>query len=392
MTAQSNASAAPLNQSLQQRLSRGSHIPALDAVRGAAAWLVVMGHTFGPAALGRMAVSVFFVLSGFLITWLLVRESESTGKISLRDFYIRRTLRIFPAFYVFWIVCILAAVVRHAHIPWGEAWSSFFYMGDYYSALHASHINQIMGVTWSLGVEEKFYLLWPATFAFLHRNPRTLFRFTLASIAAIWIYRIVMCLAFSLPPDYLRYAFESRFDNILYGCALALGLKLLKIEPLLAAVNRFKLLPFVCGGALIAMAVFEDNFSLRFTYVLGMALMSMLVAVMLIQLVFLGAIRQWRWLDHPLLRFFGRISYSLYLYHIVVIALVDHFFPHLRIRLSYPLIYGGSTAAAYASYVIIEKPFLRLKHRFEVVAPATESRTVAPPFKAQVAGASDVAS
>ncbi len=389
MTAQSKASAPTLNQSLQQRLSRGSHIPALDAVRGASAWLVVVGHTFGPAALGHMAVAVFFVLSGFLITWLLVRESESTGTISLHNFYIRRTLRIFPAFYVFWAVCILAAVLRHAHIPWGEAWSSFFYMGDYYSALHASHVNQIMGVTWSLGVEEKFYLLWPATFAFLHRNPRQLFRFTLGSIAAIWLYRIVMCLSFSLPPDYLRYAFESRFDNILYGCALALGLKLIKIEPLLAAVNRFNPLPFLCGGALIALAVFEDHFSLRFSYIFGMALTSMLVAVMLIQFVFLGAIRNWRWLDHPMLRFFGRISYSLYLYHIVVIALVDHFFPHMRIRTAYPLIYGGSALAAYASYVIIERPFLRLKHRFEVVKPAAESRV---PLKAQVAGASEAAS
>jgi len=392
VTPQSKASAAPLNQSLQQRLSRGSHIPALDAVRGASAWLVVVGHTYGPDSLGRLAVSVFFVLSGFLITWLLVRESESTGRISLRDFYIRRTLRIFPAFYVFWVICILAAMLRHAHIPWAEAWSSFFYMGDYYGALHATHVNQIMGVTWSLGVEEKFYLLWPATFALLHRNPVKLLRFALASIAAIWIYRIVMCLSFSLPPDYLRYSFESRFDNILYGCALALGLKLLKIEPLLAAVDRFSALPFLAGAVMLGMAFYEGRFGSTFVYVFGMALTSMLVSVMLIQLVFLGSVRGWRWLDNRLFRFFGRISYSLYLYHIVVIGLVGYYFPHLRIRWSYPLIYGGSAAAAYASFVLIERPFLRLKDRFAVVAPAAEARTAVPQFKAQVAGVSDVAS
>lgn len=346
-------------------------------MRGVSAWLVVFGHTIGPDALGRMAVSVFFVLSGFLITWLLVRESESTGRISLRDFYIRRTLRIFPAFYVFWTICILAALLRHVTIPWGEALSSFFYMGDYYGALHASHVGLIMGVTWSLGIEEKFYLLWPATFALLHRNPVKLFRFALGGIAAIWLYRIVMCLAFSLPPDYLRYAFESRFDNILYGCALALGLKLLKIEPLLAAVNRFRALPFLSGAALIGLAVYEDHFSTKFVYAAGMALMSMLVSLMIIQLVFLGAVRGWRWLDHRVLRFFGRISYSLYLYHIVVIALVVHFLPHLRIRYAYPLMYIGSAAAAYASYVIIEKPFLRLKDRFAVTALPAAAKAVA---------------
>jgi peptidoglycan/LPS O-acetylase OafA/YrhL len=91
--------------------------------------------------------------------------------------------------------------------------------------------------------------------------------------------------------------------------------------------------------------------------------------IILIQLVFLGAVKGWRWLDYPILRLFGRISYSLYLYHIVVIALVYHFLPNLRIRWAYPIMYLGSAAVAYASYRLIEKPFLRLKDRFTVVIP-----------------------
>ncbi len=124
------------NKELLSNLSAASNIPALDAVRGVAASMVVIAHTIGPRQLGSMAVAIFFVLSGFLITWLLVRESDITGQISLRDFYIRRTLRIFPAFYVFWVVCVSAAVLRGVQVPWGEAWSSFFYVGDYYGALY----------------------------------------------------------------------------------------------------------------------------------------------------------------------------------------------------------------------------------------------------------------
>ena len=338
---------------------------------------MVAGHTVGPDALGGMAVSVFFVLSGFLITWLLVKESDTTGTISLRNFYIRRTLRIFPAFYIFWIVCLVAATLRHAHIYWPEAWSSFFYMGDYYGALNTAHLK-LMGVTWSLGVEEKFYLLWPATFALLHRNPVKLLRFSIASIIVLWLYRIAMCLFFSLPPDYLRYAFDSRFDNILYGCVLALALRLCKLEPLLALVDRFKAFPFLCGAALLALAVVEHRFSPNTLYIFGMTLMSALVAVMLIQLVFLASLRGWRWLDHRVLRFFGRISYSLYLYHIVVIATVAYLFPHLRERWAYPLMYAGSAAAAYVSYVLIEKPFLRLKDRFTAVVPPAQARAGVP--------------
>ncbi len=357
---------APLNNALLARLSNGSHIPALDALRGIAACTVVFGHTLGYPQLGSMAVSVFFVLSGFLITWLLLRESELTDRVALRNFYLRRTLRIFPAFYVFWVVCIAAAWFRFDRFSWSEPIASFFYLGDYYSAVSPNGFHQIMGITWSLGVEEKFYLLWPIAFALWFKDPRKLFRFTIFFIAAIWLYRIVACLWLPLPVNYLHYAFESRLDTILYGCALALAFKLGKIEPLLRAVDRLKLLPFLLVFLLVRLALLEDRVSSRVFDFFGFPLTSMLVVVLLIQFVFLGALRGWRWLDHPSLRFLGRISYSLYLYHIVVIATVEFYLmPALHLRWAIPIMYLGSIAAAYASYRLVEQPFLRLKNRFE---------------------------
>jgi peptidoglycan/LPS O-acetylase OafA/YrhL len=362
---------APLNNTLLTRLSNCSHIPALDALRGVAACTVVFGHTLGYPQLGSMAVSVFFVLSGFLITWLLLRESELTDRVSLRNFYLRRTLRIFPAFYVFWIICVVAAWYRFAGFSWGEPLASFFYMGDYYSAMSKSDLHQIMGITWSLGVEEKFYLLWPIAFAMWFRNPRKLFRFTVFFIAGIWVYRAIAALWLPLPEHYLHYAFESRLDTILYGCALALAFKLGKIEPLLRAVDKVKVLPFFLAYVLVQVALLEYHVSLRLFYIFGFPLISLLVVVLLIQFVFLGAMRGWRWLDHPSLRFMGRISYSLYLYHIIVIATVEFYFmPTLRLRWAIPIMYLGSVAAAYTSYRLVEQPFLRLKNRFEPNATA----------------------
>ena len=91
-------------QDIRSRI-RGQHIPALDAVRGIAALLVVITHMgLLPRQFGALGVAIFFVLSGFLITWLLLRENDQAGDVSLRNFYVRRTLRIFPAFYVFWAV------------------------------------------------------------------------------------------------------------------------------------------------------------------------------------------------------------------------------------------------------------------------------------------------
>ncbi|MGB2667342.1 MAG: acyltransferase [Candidatus Acidiferrum sp.] len=351
------------NKELLSKVNAGSNIPALDAVRGIAAAMVVIAHTIGPRQLGSMAVAIFFVLSGFLITWLLVKESDNTGQISLRDFYMRRTLRIFPAFYVFWVVCVGAAIVRGAQVPWGEAWSSFFYVGDYFAALKHNP-GGIMGITWSLGVEEKFYLLWPFVFASLHRNPAKLFKLGCLFIVGIWLYRVVLSLAFSLPTDYLRYSFESRFDNILYGSVLALAFRMAKLDPILRAAERVPLMPIALTASLLGLTFLEEYAGATYHYLFGMALDSTVIAVTLIQLVYLATLHGWTWLNHPALRFLGRISYSLYLYHIVLIDTVHHYLPNLRIRWAYPLIYVGSVLTAYASYRLVERPFLKLKNHF----------------------------
>ena len=354
-----------LNDALLLRLGKRSHIPTLDAVRGIAACLVVFAHIFGPLKLGGMAVLIFFVLSGFLITWLLLRELGRTGEISIRNFYARRTLRIFPAFYVFWIVCVLVANLSHAPFSWAEAIASFFYMGDYYTAMHPSHAHQIMGITWSLGVEEKFYLLWPAICLILRKDLAKLFRVSLFLTGFIWIYRALACVYLHLPVDYLRYAFDSRFADVLLGCAFALALKLGRLEPVLAAVARVKTFPLWLVGVLVSLTLLERHMSDRLFYAFALPLSTVVVAVLLVQLIFQADAPGYRWLEHPLFRFLGRISYSLYLYHVVVITAIEHLFPHLRLRWAYPLMWMGSFAAAYLSYRFIEQPFLRLKNYFE---------------------------
>jgi len=360
-----------LNAALLQRLGKSSHLPALDAVRGIAACLVVFAHILGPLKLGATGVLIFFVLSGFLITWLLLRELERTGEISIHNFYVRRTLRIFPAFYVFWVVCVVVAHVTHASFSWAEAIASFFYMGDYYTAIHPSHAHQIMGITWSLGVEEKFYLLWPAIFLMLRKDLAKLLRVALFLTGFIWLYRTLACIYLHLPVDYLLYSFDSRFADILLGCSFALALKLGLLEPVLAAAVRIKAFPLWLTAILVSLTILEHRMSVRLFYIFALPLSTVVVAALLVQLIFKADARGYRWLEHPVLRFVGRISYSLYLYHIVVIRSVEHLFPHLRLRWAYSLMWIGSFIAAYMSYKIIEQPFLRLKSRFEKTTSAS---------------------
>src|SRR4051794_39304101 len=105
--------------SLHEMLFR-PNIPALDSIRALAVLLVIAYHFGVPYMNGALGVEMFFVLSGFLITWLLLREFARTGGISLSAFYLRRTLRIFPAFYAFFIIAAGVEVVRHRPLPWAH--------------------------------------------------------------------------------------------------------------------------------------------------------------------------------------------------------------------------------------------------------------------------------
>ena len=127
-----------------------------------------LGLTWMPAGLGVLA---FFVLSGFLITWLLLKEHERYGSISLRLFYIRRSLTIFPAFYVYAAIVIGGLLVVGGRIVWPQVAASLLYVNNYYQAIYGDP-NTGLSHTWSLGVEEQFYLLWPVVFVSLLRRPQ----------------------------------------------------------------------------------------------------------------------------------------------------------------------------------------------------------------------------
>src|SRR5215203_3503971 len=144
---------------------------------GGRAKSVMTGHTSDVArgrlpVNGGLGVTIFFVLSGFLITWLLLKEEAKWGDVSLRLFYLRRSLRIFPAFYVFWAVIVIGmGVLRHKPVAWPQAISALFYTSNYYQAITGNWQTALFH-TWSLAIEEQFYLLWPALFMALRGNDR----------------------------------------------------------------------------------------------------------------------------------------------------------------------------------------------------------------------------
>ncbi len=155
----------------------GSRMPSLDGLRAVSICMVVIGHSSGTVTalshspsvvlgflgLGRLGVSIFFVISGFLITTLLVCEHHTTQSINLKNFYIRRAFRIFPGFYAYWLVALALTLLGFTHLSHSDLISAAVYVWNYVPR----HVcTWCLGHTWSLSVEEQFYLLWPLILKF----------------------------------------------------------------------------------------------------------------------------------------------------------------------------------------------------------------------------------
>ncbi len=202
-----------------------SQLAGLDGMRAIAAFMVVFYHFGIPLVSGATGVLIFFVLSGFLITWLLLRENDELGTVSLRNFYIRRSLRIFPAFYCYAAVLFgVIFVFRHARLVWPQALAALAYVSNYYQALNGDP-NTGFSHTWSLAIEEQFYVLWPLTFVLLRGNYRRMSRLLIGAILTMWVYRAALVFIFHVHEGYIYEAFDTRADHLLMGCLLAVVLR-----------------------------------------------------------------------------------------------------------------------------------------------------------------------
>jgi|SRR5579864_6678684 len=339
------------------------NIPGLDGVRAIAVLVVILYHLGFPGSPdGAHGVMAFFVLSGFLITWLLLKENCKYGNISLSGFYRRRVLRIFPAFYCFWLVSVATLLLEHQRVWWVSFISAFLYFSNYFYGVSGKS-DPVVGMTWSLAVEEQFYLLWPLCFKRYRGDLRKLTYLLIGIISSISICRGCVSLLLEAPRNYLEYAFEMRLDHLLDGCLLAVLLKR-------GALTSFW--RFACGSCfapLITLLVLVGSlwigrfFPFDYHHSVAFVVEPVLVAVLIVQIVFLSAHPLWSWINWPWIRYIGRISYPLYLYHGFVIGQVSLFWPSLRERWSFPAALLGSFALASASYFLIEKQFLKMKNQ-----------------------------
>jgi peptidoglycan/LPS O-acetylase OafA/YrhL len=315
----------------------------LDGVRGVAIVMVVAHHA-GLCPGGYLAVDVFFTLSGFLITTLLLEEWSAFGSIDFKRFYIRRALRLLPLMYAF-VACVTAYVgLRSFEQPWPAGFfaacaSSVLYYSNWLKALSPELLFGL-GITWSLSVEEQYYMLWPPLLALaLWRRVawKALFFSVVAVTVAVATWRLALFQTASMPQELgetvrrIYFGFDTRLDAILVGGLLAM------------AVERYgypskKVLAWAAGAAVLFLALAAGGPGLpaqienpasaatwRTLFLVhgGFTLVALATASLLAFLVAYPKTIIHQVTASPVLVWLGKRSYGIYLFHQLVYEIVS---------------------------------------------------------------------
>jgi peptidoglycan/LPS O-acetylase OafA/YrhL len=321
--------------------AKNGHFPALTGLRAIFVGMVVLYHAGLPLPAG-IGVTGFFVLSGFLITSLLLKEFDKDRDISLKGFYWRRALRIFPAYYAFLALSIGADLVLGNEIK-SAILPGMLYLMNYYNALN-DHPSTSIAHAWSLAIEEQFYLLWPAILLVILRKKRQALPWILGGlILAVVLWRSYAWQAFG--SSYVYNAFDTRCDSLAVGCLMAV------LAPRLGSVAQALSKPWLVPVTVLA--IWASNLG-AIRYTIGFTLGSVALAVLMMQAMTLRP----KWLDGITLTYIGTISYGIYLYHIFGLQLGHKLFDGMAGDVVGVVV---TVVGAALSYHFFEKPILRLK-------------------------------
>lgn len=325
-------------------------IPTLDGWRAIAILLVIISHSqialyrefhsSHPGAIGQHGVTLFFVLSGFLITTRLQQESVASGSIQLRSFYIRRFFRLMPCAWLYLLVMLLATAHTHpASYTALEIYGSLLFFRNY---LDPNAIHAITGHFWSLSIEEQFYLLWPAVLLFAGaKRARSVALFAAAAIAA---FRFQHWATLSQLPLAATFRTEYRADALLVGCATALFLPKLR-----GLIRSWMTIPLVAMFT-VCIASYHKLIPMHEAIVIAL----LIAATSEIPGQPLSRLLEWK----PLAKI-GTFSYSLYIWQQVFVL-----GPHN------PGAFCISVAilpiVAFSSYVLVEKPLIRFGRKLAI--------------------------
>jgi peptidoglycan/LPS O-acetylase OafA/YrhL len=353
---------AGITRSTGMPIQRSKAIPSLDGMRAISVLIVILGHSgLGAIVPGGLGVTIFFFLSGYLITALMLAERERTGTINILHFYTRRLFRLMPP-----LIVTLAIAYAFTYSGWlaggvtGKGLAAqLLYFANYYGLFFDPGGNTVpdgTGIFWSLAVEEHFYIVYPFFMILLLGTPlsfRAIGGLLGLVCVAVLAWRIHLVHAPGFFPDRTYYASDTRIDSIIYGCILALVKDPARDphRPGLMSTAQWTLLATAAAALVLTLVYRDPAFRETARYsIQGLALMPF----------FYFAIRfsdnhLFHYLNSSRIMILGTYSYSIYLIHYVLIRLIDRNVPLVgeRAYLVFPaaLLISYAYAAAIARFV-----------------------------------------
>ncbi|OEZ61623.1 acyltransferase [Duganella sp. HH105] len=337
-----------------------SRMQSLDGLRAVSILLVVTSHAWlGHVIPGGLGVTIFFFISGFIITRVLLAEHQANGKISISKFYFRRFFRLMPALLVYLLIALLVMAATAQPLKLIDFAAVLFYFSNYYQVFvgfaHEA-LTSPLRITWSLAIEEHYYFIYPALFAAMVTRWRAFLGVIAACVIAVLCWRVYLVADMGINDFTLSRIYmgtDTRVDSIFYGAGLAL----------LSAYNRrahdflMRAEPFWIGMAILLGTLLLRNDVFRET--IRYTLQGIAMLLLFNRLLFADGVFS-RFLSLPVMSYIGRISYSLYLYHWLVLGLVAMFMPENTLPAKWAVFLPLSFLCAHLSYTYIEKPFLSL--------------------------------
>lgn len=368
------AAAAPVRAALTSRL------PSLDGWRGLSILAVLGSHTTDVAGFpmenmtffdhvfdGHLGVRFFFVISGFLITWLMLSEEKKDGSVNLKRFYLRRAIRILPVYLMF--LSVLAAL--QFFTPFHQSLSGW--IGNLTFTTNYLHTTHASDHLWSLAVEEQFYILWPVAFVFF--KPQMSLRKCFTIVAVLLLAAIMGRFILTQTADssrllqrvFHRWSFFNNADSLAIGC-LAAVLLARSQQRFMALMQNSVALVMTAGAGLIALPVALHYLPLPGAWFVevccGRSLQSIGFALLMVQSVLLADWGIYKALNNRVLAQIGVLSYSLYIWQQLFCTHPDTFGMQPVWWMGYPFWLVAVAAAACLSYYGLERPLLQLRHRF----------------------------
>lgn len=362
------------------------YIPALDGFRGLAIVAVVVSHYgFGKWIPGGFGVTLFFFVSGFLITRLLIAEYEKTQRIDLGSFYLRRVLRLYPALLVMVVLAMGFTTAMGCGFQPGEVLSTLFYYRNYYilygDQSASANCSRIFDITWSLAIEEHFYLFFPLLFMALYRRPNILAVVMALIIASALAWRLHIMATEGLTEltvYRIYHLTETRLDAIMFGCLSNLVLHL-DTKARYVRTASYSVVFYGAIGLLFFTFLYRDMiFRETWRYSLQGLSLSVVLPAVLYAKNYEGIMQR---LCTPWLVTVGKLSYSLYLFHWVGVCVAENLIGGERLTVPWLLTAVPlGLSLSLISYYYVEKPTAWLRKRFgstvETTAIGVESAQV----------------